>query len=143
MRYRLIDRIPAYERGRSITGIHTVGFGNAILSEVVGRDGCLPESLVLAAACELAWWASAEASGWTRAVLPVAVTGFTFTQVPVHAERLTLVLELHPDAAAVSVTGDRGAASGGRLELAERDLASLADAQVVAEDWLVLRGGGA
>ncbi len=140
MKYRLIDHITAWEPGGRIAGRAVVGFEAAISLEPLGRDGCLPESLVLGMAAELAWWAEAAASGFTRAALPAGAEAVRFRQTPVHAERLEL--ELDAASGAFRLAGDRGAAADGRLELAICALAGLADPRTVAEDWAVLRGEG-
>lgn len=140
MRWKLIDRITAYRRGATIAGLVAVPFEGAILLEPLGRDGVWPESLVLAAGCELALWAAAEASAWQTGAELAGVDGLRFTRAPVHAELLTLRLDAD---GAFCMTGDAGASAGGRLSFTPVALADLLDPRVLAEDWEVLRGPAA
>lgn len=138
MRIQLVDHISTYRRGELIAGRIAVPFEAALLHEPLGRDGVLPECLLLSAACELALWAAAEASDWSAGAELATVDGFAITQPAAHAELLDL--ELHADGR-FTVRGGYGAAADGRLAFTACALA--ADPRVVAEDWEVLRGPAA
>lgn len=140
MRLRLIDRISEYRRGEAIAGRIAVPFEASLLLEPLGRDGVLPESLLIAAAAELAQWAAGEASGWSRGAELAVVEDLRFSRPAVHAELLTLRLAAD---GTFRVSGDLGADAGGRLSFTPVALAPLCDPRVLAEDWEVLRGTAA
>lgn len=140
MRWRLIDRITAYRRGEFIAGRIAVSFEQTLLPEPLGRDGVLPESLLVGAAAELALWAAGEASDWAGGAELAGIDDLRFLQPAVHAELLTLHLASD---GTLAVSGDLGAAAAGRLEFAPVALAPLVDPRILAEDWEVLRAATA
>ena len=71
MRFRMVDRILAWERCRVIRGIKTVSFEEYQLRDRLGADPCLPESLVTEALLQLSNWLVVLSSDYTRMGLVV------------------------------------------------------------------------
>ena len=140
MRWRLIDRITEYRRGELIAGRIAVSFEQSLLPEPLGRDGVLPDSLLVGAAAELALWAAGEASAWKNGAELSEIDDLRFLQPAVHAELLTLRLACD---GTLAVSGDLGAAAAGHLEFIPVALAPLIDPRLLAEDWEVLRAATA
>ena len=56
MKFRMVDRILAWEPRRTIRGIKTVSFEEYELKEAQGDEPCLPESLVMESLFQLGNW---------------------------------------------------------------------------------------
>ena len=56
MKFRMVDRILAWEPHRTIRGVKAVSFEEYVLRERLGYPPCLPESLILESLFQLANW---------------------------------------------------------------------------------------
>ncbi|MEK7271238.1 MAG: hypothetical protein AAB215_09900 [Planctomycetota bacterium] len=79
MRWRLVDRIDAFEPWSAIRGRKAVTFEEVHLPEPLGRRGVLPESLVLGAASEFLLWLVAASSGFERIAFIEGIDGAAFS----------------------------------------------------------------
>jgi 3-hydroxymyristoyl/3-hydroxydecanoyl-(acyl carrier protein) dehydratase len=66
MKFRMIDRILAWEPRRSIRGIKAVSFEEYELRERLGDEPCLPESLAMEAIFQLGNWLGILSSDFTQ-----------------------------------------------------------------------------
>jgi len=66
MKLRMVDRICAYEPGRSIQGIKTVSFEEYSLRTALGLDASLPETLLLESLFQLGNWLVILSSDFTQ-----------------------------------------------------------------------------
>lgn len=66
MKFRMVDRILAWEPRRMIRGVKAVSFEEYELRERLGDEPCLPESLVMEALFQLGNWLIVLSSGYTR-----------------------------------------------------------------------------
>jgi 3-hydroxymyristoyl/3-hydroxydecanoyl-(acyl carrier protein) dehydratase len=66
MKFRMVDRILAYEPHRAIRGIKTVSFEEYQLRERLGDEPCLPESLMIEALFQLCNWLIALSTDFTQ-----------------------------------------------------------------------------
>ncbi len=66
MKFRMVDRILAWEPRRRIRGIKAVSFEEYELRERLGDEPCLPESLVMEALFQLGNWLIVLSSDYTQ-----------------------------------------------------------------------------
>ena len=71
MKFRMVDRILAWEPRRMIRGVKAVSFEEYELRERLGDEPCLPESLVMEALFQLGNWLIVLSSDYTRMGLVV------------------------------------------------------------------------
>ena len=71
MRFRMVDRILAWEPQRLIRGVKTVSFEEYELRRHLGDEPCLPESLVMEALFQLGNWLLVLSSDFTKMGLVV------------------------------------------------------------------------
>ena len=79
MRWRFVDRVTAFEPWRRIAGRKAVSLEEYQLLKPFGREGVLPESLVLESCVEHVRWLAAASSGFQQACVLEAVEGFNFS----------------------------------------------------------------
>ena len=79
MRWRLLDRVVHLETWKSARGIKAVSFEEYTLREPFGREGTLPESLVMESCVELVRWLVAGSSDFEMTCLLDEVAEFSFS----------------------------------------------------------------
>lgn len=122
MRWRLVDKITDFEPWRSIGGRKAVSLEEYYLLQPVGREGVLPESLVLECCAELARWLAAASSGFERMAELGGVERFVFERQAVLGDVLHIderVAELGDSGLSVEcrVAAETGTVASGRLAL--------------------------
>jgi len=78
MRWRFVDRVTAFQPWLSIAGRKAVSLEEYKLLKPFGREGVLPESLVLESCVEHVRWLAAASSEFKQACVLEAVEGFNF-----------------------------------------------------------------
>lgn len=76
MRWRLLDSVLQLEQWKSARGIKAVSFEEYTLREPFGREGLLPETMVMESCVELIRWLVADSSDFEMTCLLEEVTGF-------------------------------------------------------------------
>ena len=71
MKFRMVDRILAWEPRRTIRGVKSVSFEEYELKESLGDEPCLPESLVMESLFQLGNWMVILSSDFSRMGLVV------------------------------------------------------------------------
>ncbi len=79
MRWRLLDKVLQLEPWKSACGLKAVSFEEYVLYEPFGREGVLPESLVVESCVELIRWLVAESSDFEMTCLLEEVAEFEFS----------------------------------------------------------------
>jgi len=80
MRFRMIDRIQAYEAHRSISGAKAVSFEEYSLRTALGAEAALPESLLLESLLQLGNWLIVLSSGFTQMGLVIRTGRIEFLE---------------------------------------------------------------
>ncbi|MBE0535036.1 MAG: 3-hydroxyacyl-[acyl-carrier-protein] dehydratase FabZ [Phycisphaerae bacterium] len=93
MRFRMVDRIVAFEAGRSIRAVKTVSFEEYRLKAAFGDPPYLPESLVLETVFQAALWLVMISSEFTQMGLVVGVEEVRFVNPVGPGDRLSLEVE--------------------------------------------------
>ena len=123
MRWRFVDRITAFEPWQAIAGRKAVSLEEYYLLRPLGREGILPESLVLESCVELARWLVAASSGFARVAELAAIERFALHRQATPGE------VLHVDGRVIAaadpqlsldcrVAAEGGPVAAGRLEFA-------------------------
>jgi 3-hydroxymyristoyl/3-hydroxydecanoyl-(acyl carrier protein) dehydratase len=79
MKFRMVDRILAWEPRRMIRGIKSVSFEEYELKEALGDEPCLPESLVMESLFQLGNWLVILSSDFSRMGLVMRFEEIRFT----------------------------------------------------------------
>lgn len=127
MKFRLIDRLLAYEPGRRLLCRKSVSFEEYQLPTRLGQPAHLPASLMLQSAFEGIHWLVALSSGFQEGWIPEAVDRVEFIGALRPGESLQLEIQPTSDGNRFSVTGYVGQrqvldvidASGFRTPLSE------------------------
>jgi 3-hydroxymyristoyl/3-hydroxydecanoyl-(acyl carrier protein) dehydratase len=143
LRWRFVDRITALEPWRLAGGRKAVSLEEYYLLEPLGREGVLPESLLLEACAELVRWLVLAGSSFRQLALLGEVERFAFRRPVRLSEVLDLQAEVveRTDAAlrAACRALDRGeTVAEGRLALALMPLDEPDTVQALRERWLEL-----
>ena len=78
MRWRFADRIDAFEPWTRISGRKSVSLEEYSLLTRLGREGVLPESLVVESCVQLARWLVAKSSSFEQTCLLAGIDSFAF-----------------------------------------------------------------
>lgn len=140
MRWRFVDQVTAFQPWRMIAGTKVVSLEEYYLLEPLGREGVLPESLVIECLCELARWLVVASSSFTEGAVLDGLRGFSFARQATMGERLDLevrVTELGDGAATVCCTAASAgcAVASGELEVSRLPLAEVYDAALAEALW--------
>lgn len=92
MKFRMVDRILAWEPRRRITGTKTVSFEEYTLRSAIGDGPRLPESLLLESFFQLGNWLIVLTSDFTRMGLIVRTEEVRFAGPVGPGERMTMEL---------------------------------------------------
>lgn len=92
MKFRMVDRILAWEPRRRIRGVKTVSFEEYSLRGPFGDDPHLPETLLLESFFQLANWLIVLSSDFSEMALVVRVDQVTFDRPVLPGERLVMEL---------------------------------------------------
>jgi 3-hydroxyacyl-[acyl-carrier-protein] dehydratase len=79
MKFRMVDRIVAWQPRRSIRGVKVVSFEEYQLKEPLADEPCLPESLLVESLFQLGNWLVVLSSGFTEMALVVRFEEIRFT----------------------------------------------------------------
>jgi 3-hydroxymyristoyl/3-hydroxydecanoyl-(acyl carrier protein) dehydratase len=79
MRWRLLDRVSQVVAWESARGRKAVSFEEYTLREPFGREGSLPETMVIESCVELLRWLVADSSDFESTCLLEAIAGFGFS----------------------------------------------------------------
>jgi hypothetical protein len=157
MKWRMVDRVLAFQPWQSLTAVKAVSFEELTLLERWGRPASLPPSLCLEAGVEAVRWLVAASSGFTLATLLAEAADFQFVQ-PLDGEILRAAISVKQrDAAslcaavsisaadaggtpalrtaAVSVAGTRGVLAHGSLSFSLVRLDEYFDAEWLRGVW--------
>ncbi|HOX07744.1 MAG TPA: hypothetical protein PK280_15195 [Planctomycetota bacterium] len=146
MRWRFVDRVTAFGPWQSIAGRKAVSLEEYKLLEPLGRQGVLPESLVLECCVELARWLVAASSDFRQACVLEGIDGFEFRSEAVMGEileveaRLTGSPEAGPLRAECRVKVGAREVAGGSIALGLVPLAEGFDPDFTASMWRELHG---
>jgi len=88
MRFRMIDRIDAYDPHRSISGAKSVSFEEYSLRTAFGSDPSLPESLLLESLFQLGNWLIVLSSDFTQMGLVIRTGRVEFPRPVGPGERI-------------------------------------------------------
>jgi 3-hydroxymyristoyl/3-hydroxydecanoyl-(acyl carrier protein) dehydratase len=113
MKFRLVDRILAYEPKESICGVKTVSFEEYQLKEAFFGAPALPESLLMESLFQLGQWLIMLSSNFTKMGLVVEAGRVEFHSQLKPGERLTLDVHVQ-DYQADSIQFNGQAQSGSR-----------------------------
>ena len=94
MRWRFVDKVTSLEPWRRITGRKAVSLEEYYLLERTGREGVLPESLVVECCVELVRWLVAASSSFALMSALEEIDGFTFARTAAIGELLRLDAEV-------------------------------------------------
>lgn len=108
MKFRLVDRLLAYEPGRRLLCRKSVSFEEYQLPARLGLPEQLPASLLLQAAFESIHWLVALSSGFREGWLPEAIDSVEFSGTLRPGESIQLEAQPIPDSKGFSVVGDVG-----------------------------------
>jgi 3-hydroxymyristoyl/3-hydroxydecanoyl-(acyl carrier protein) dehydratase len=94
MKFRMVDRILAWESRRIIRGIKSVSFEEYQLRRRLGDEPCLPESLVLEALFQLGNWLVILSSDYTRMGIVVQFDETRFLNRLLPGQRLIMEVKV-------------------------------------------------
>ena len=100
MRWRFVDKIENFQPWQAATGRKAISFEEASLCERLGREGVLPESLVLESCVQLVRWLVAASSEFASTCLLTEVERFVLHREVGMGDSLALavtVLACEPD----------------------------------------------
>jgi 3-hydroxyacyl-[acyl-carrier-protein] dehydratase len=141
VRWKLLDRITAVERGRRASGVLGVSFEAATLERPSGREGTLPRVLALDAIGELAAWLIIVSTDFARRPLLGSFERARLGRDLEAGERVRVECELdrlHETAGLLNgraLVGDEVVATVERASCALVPLASLEDPEEVKALW--------
>lgn len=145
MRWRFADSIDSFESWVSITGRKGVSLEEYSLLERFGRQGVLPESLVLESCVHFARWLVAASSQWRESCLLRGVEDFRHDSEARLGDNLRIVLEVNHHAKASVVVqcvvrADERLIACGELSLDCVALDTLQDSESLHQMWRELYG---
>ncbi len=147
MRWRFVDRVTAFESWRRIAGRKAVSLEEYKLPAPLGREGVLPESLVLECCVELGRWLAAASSDFRQACVLEEVAGFAFSGQAGMGDVLEIEVRLSEGGAGSAsvraecrVSTSAREVAAGRLVLGLVPLAEGFDPDFAASLWRELRG---
>lgn len=143
MKWRLADAVDEFEPWRRIAGRKAVSLEEYDLGKPLGREGSLPETLVLESAVAFGRWLVVASSGFAESAVLESVDGWRVLGTAGRGARLRveLVAESGTDrpgslALSARVADEEGTpVASGRLCLQLVPLASLADPESVRLLW--------
>jgi 3-hydroxymyristoyl/3-hydroxydecanoyl-(acyl carrier protein) dehydratase len=146
MRWRFLDRVDSFSPWRALAGRKGVSFEEFCLLGRWGREGELPETLVLESCFEAARWLAAASSDFRRTATPAGSEEFRFEAEAGPGAVLEVEVEVLSQAqdalfceAVVSSAGKRLA--GGRLEMRLAAVEPGDEPERQREVWGQLRSG--
>ena len=92
MKFRLVDRITSWEARKRIAGTKTVSFEEYGMCKTLGREACLPESLVLESFFQLGNWLIMLSTDFTMMGLVIRTGRIEFDSQLLPGERMDMVL---------------------------------------------------
>lgn len=95
MKFRMVDRILAWEPRRMIRGVKAVSFEEYELRERLGDEPCLPESLVMEALFQLGNWLVVLSTDYTQMGLVVQWDEVRFLNRLRPGRRLLMEVNVH------------------------------------------------
>jgi len=94
MRWRFVDRIEAFESWRTIRGVKAISFEELSLLKRFGREGGLPECLIIEHCAELGRWLVMKSSDFERSAVLSGVDAFSFATPAETGDLLRTVAEI-------------------------------------------------
>jgi hypothetical protein len=148
MRWRFIDRITVWTPWQAITGVKAVSLEEYYLHERLGRQGALPESLLVATCDDLVRWLVAASSEFSCSSTLAAVDGFTVHQPALMGTVLVISARVekrddHRLAASCQVAAGECLIAGGRIEVDLVALETLYEADERQGTWRAVADGTA
>jgi len=146
VRWRFADRITAFEPWARVAGRKAVSLEEYKLLEPLGREGILPESLVLECCVEHVRWLVAASSGFRQTCVLEEVEEFKFAGEAGMGAVLEVEAELSetrrdgPIEAACRITCSGRALAVGRLRVGLVPLAEGFDPELTESLWRELHG---
>ncbi|HUW31787.1 MAG TPA: hypothetical protein VM223_09265 [Planctomycetota bacterium] len=119
MRWRFADKLELLQPWQSIRGTKAVSLEEYCLCEPRGREGVLPETLVIECCVHAARWLVARSSDFRLTCELDAIDGFRFTGEAAMGDVIAMDVEAAPDSRADAAGGSLHArcraSCGGRL----------------------------
>lgn len=148
MRWRFIDRVTSWTPWQAITGLKTVSLEEYYLHERLGREGALPESLLVASCDELLRWLVTASSGFAGSSTLAAVDRFTVHQPALIGAVLVITAQVesrddHRLGARCRVSSQEMLIADGRIELDLLPLGMLYEADERQGMWKAVADGTA
>jgi 3-hydroxymyristoyl/3-hydroxydecanoyl-(acyl carrier protein) dehydratase len=146
MRWRFVDRVTAFEPWQHIAGRKAVSLEEYKLLEPLGREGVLPESLVMECCVELGRWLIAASTEFKQTCVLGGIDRFEFQAEAGMGAVLEVETRLEGGAGAVPLRADCRVTAGGRevaggkITLGLVPLAEGFDPDFTASMWSELRG---
>jgi 3-hydroxymyristoyl/3-hydroxydecanoyl-(acyl carrier protein) dehydratase len=144
MRWRFVDRIESIEPWTTIRGRKVVSLEEYLLLERFGRQGVLPEAIVLESCVHLARWLVMRSSDFSRSCLLSGIDEFTWCREtgPGACLHVDVAVEAREDwVLRVRCAVDDGKpVAAGNLELDLVDLGELEKAEASMALWRELYG---
>ncbi len=145
MRWRLVDRVTAFEPWCAIAGAKAVSLEEYYLLEPLGRQGVLPEALVIECCVELVRWLVAASSSFEQGATLTGIEGFAFRREVGIGELLRSDIRLNGRreeqfAAECRVASGSTPVASGRLTFALTPLDEWFEPEELAGLWQELHG---
>ena len=141
MRWRFVDRIDEFEPWARISGRKSVSLEEHSLLARLGREGVLPESLMVESCVQLARWLVAKSSGFEQTCLLAGIDNFTVEREVGMGESLLMTLVVRDRSEDnFRVDCEVGDAAQGELLLTLIPLAETCDPENTATMWHEIYG---
>jgi hypothetical protein len=141
MRWRMVDKVEALVPWRSARGRKSVSLEEYDLMLPLGREGEMPESLVLESAVALLRWLAIVGSDFRSGAILDEIGEFSFVRKVGIGEVLEIVVTVSPEAVRDSLRADceirsaGGVVARGTISVNLIPLASVADAEWLRGTW--------
>jgi len=141
MRWRFVDRVDEFEPWARISGRKSVSLEEYSLLARLGREGVLPESLVVESCVHLARWLAAKSSDFEQTCLLAGIGSFTFEREIGMGDSLLMTLVVQDRSEErLKVHCEVSNAAQGELLLSLIPLAETCDPENTATMWHEIHG---
>lgn len=145
MRWCFTDRIHKIENWKSISGRKLSSLEEYCLCEPLGREGVLPETLVVESCVELLRWLVAVSSDFKKTCMTTSIEEFNLSGACGMGEALEIIIDLveHNEdmiTARCSVSGRKCGIASGKIQVELCPLAECFDPAILAEQLKELYG---